>query len=205
MKPSEGIPLQPYLSKLTKSEIHTVMTSGFATIAGTVMAAYISFGVSPSHLLSASVMSAPAALAASKLLLPEENKDDDKESGSGSARSTPQLTDEAIRLDLHGQREVNLLDAATQGAASAATFVLNITAIVIAFIAFVSFLNALVSFLGGLVGQHHITFEWILGNQLIKKVCHNRNRQSIDFQVMRSCLSPLSWGWSGASATSSVH
>ena len=47
------------------------MTSGFATIAGTVMAAYITFGVSPAHLLSASVMSAPAALAFAKLLYPE--------------------------------------------------------------------------------------------------------------------------------------
>lgn len=47
------------------------MTGGFATIAGGVLAAYIEFGVSPSHLLSASVMSAPAALAISKLLYPE--------------------------------------------------------------------------------------------------------------------------------------
>ena len=56
---------------MTKSELHAVMTGGFATIAGSVMAAYINFGVSASHLLSASVMSAPAALAFSKLFYPE--------------------------------------------------------------------------------------------------------------------------------------
>lgn len=63
------------------SELHAIMTGGFATIAGGVLAAYIEFGVSPSHLLSASVMSAPAALAISKLLYPEtetpETLDDD--------------------------------------------------------------------------------------------------------------------------------
>ena len=65
------VPYLIFLFQLTLSEIHAVMTSGFATIAGTVMAAYITFGVSPAHLLSASVMSAPAALAFAKLLYPE--------------------------------------------------------------------------------------------------------------------------------------
>ena len=65
------MPYLIFLFQLTLSEIHAVMTSGFATIAGTVMAAYITFGVSPAHLLSASVMSAPAALAFAKLLYPE--------------------------------------------------------------------------------------------------------------------------------------
>ena len=56
---------------MTASELHAVMTGGFATIAGSVLATYIMFGVSASHLLSASVMSAPAALAMSKLMYPE--------------------------------------------------------------------------------------------------------------------------------------
>ena len=55
---------------MTPSELHAVMTGGFATIAGSVLAAYVSFGVDPSHLLSASVMSAPAALAYAKLFYP---------------------------------------------------------------------------------------------------------------------------------------
>lgn len=64
--------LKPYLQDLTTSEIHCVLTSGFATVAGTVMAAYISFGASASHLITASVMSAPSALCYSKLLYPED-------------------------------------------------------------------------------------------------------------------------------------
>ena len=50
------------------------MTAGFASIAGSVMGAYISFGVSPTHLLTATVMSAPAALAVAKLIHPELQK-----------------------------------------------------------------------------------------------------------------------------------
>ena len=73
--------VRPFLSHVTLSELHAIMTGGFATIAGGVLAAYIEFGVSASHLLSASVMSAPAALAISKLLYPEtdtpETLDDD--------------------------------------------------------------------------------------------------------------------------------
>ena len=63
--------VRPFLEHVTKSELHAIMTGGFATIAGGVLAAYIEFGVSASHLLSASVMSAPAALAISKLMYPE--------------------------------------------------------------------------------------------------------------------------------------
>ena len=54
-----------------RSEIHAVMTGGFATIAGTVLAAYISFGIPAAQLISASVMAAPTALAVSKLIYPE--------------------------------------------------------------------------------------------------------------------------------------
>ena len=63
--------IRPFLEGMTASELHAVMTGGFATIAGSVLATYIMFGVSASHLLSASVMSAPAALAMSKLMYPE--------------------------------------------------------------------------------------------------------------------------------------
>ena len=65
---------------MTMSELHAIMTGGFATIAGGVLAAYISFGVNPSHLLSASVMSAPAALAISKLMYPETEDSDTRSS-----------------------------------------------------------------------------------------------------------------------------
>ena len=78
--------IRPYLEKMTDSELHAVMTSGFACVAGSLFAAYISFGVhlypaagvhvhlyqaTPSYVLSATLMSAPASLAVSKLFYPE--------------------------------------------------------------------------------------------------------------------------------------
>lgn len=63
--------IRPYLADMTLSEIHAVMTGGFATIAGTVLGAFISFGIDASSLISASVMAAPCALALSKLVYPE--------------------------------------------------------------------------------------------------------------------------------------
>ena len=142
--------IKPYIGLLTMSEVHAVMTSGFATIAGTVMAAYISFGVSSAHLLSASVMSAPAALAFAKLLYPETENS--------------QTSDQDIKLtrDHQKNRDANLLTAAVKGASEAALLVINITSIVVAFIAFVAFLNSIFSFFGGLVGFEHFTFEFLL-------------------------------------------
>lgn len=143
--------IKPYLADLTLSEIHAVMTGGFATIAGTVLAAYVSFGVSSAHLVSASVMSAPAALAFSKLFYPETEKSKTK----------------ADNLVIEAPKEANVLDAATQGASSAGILVVNITAIVVAFIAFMAFLNSVVAFLGDLVGISGLSFDVILGKLFI--------------------------------------
>ena len=143
--------IKPYLGDLTKSEIHAVMTGGFATIAGTVLAAYISFGVSAAHLVSASVMSAPAALAYAKLFYPETEK--------SKTRSE--------NIVIEAPKEANVLDAATQGASSAGILVVNITAIVVAFIAFMAFLNSVVAFLGDQVGISGLSFDIILGKIFI--------------------------------------
>ena len=66
--------IKPFIQYLTMAEIHQVMTSGFATIAGSVLIAYISMGVNPQALISSCVMSIPASLATSKLRWPEEEE-----------------------------------------------------------------------------------------------------------------------------------
>lgn len=63
--------IRPFIPHLTDAELHQVMTSGFATIAGSVLAAYISMGLNPQALISSCVMSIPASLAISKLRYPE--------------------------------------------------------------------------------------------------------------------------------------
>lgn len=63
--------IKPFVRHLTQSEIHAVMTSGFATVSGAVLAAYMSFGAESQHLVTASIMAAPASLFFSKLMWPE--------------------------------------------------------------------------------------------------------------------------------------
>ncbi|XP_076326192.1 sodium/nucleoside cotransporter 2-like isoform X2 [Tachypleus tridentatus] len=139
--------IKPYLPLLTKSELHAVMTGGFATIAGTVLALYVNiFGVNASHLLTASVMSAPAALAYSKLFYPELEQSKTKAHDIVITKGT----------------ETNALEAAANGASSAIKVIANIVANLVAFVAFVAFLDAILQWCGNLVGWDFLTFEWIL-------------------------------------------
>ena len=70
--------VKPYINKMTKSEITTVMIGGMATVSGGVMAGYIAMGVNAGHLLAASIMAAPAGLAFAKILVPEVEEPETK-------------------------------------------------------------------------------------------------------------------------------
>uniref|UniRef100_A0A670YYT8 Solute carrier family 28 member 3 n=1 Tax=Pseudonaja textilis TaxID=8673 RepID=A0A670YYT8_PSETE len=138
--------VKPYLPYVTKSELHAIMTAGFATIAGSVLGAYISFGVSASHLLTASVMSAPAALAVAKLFWPETEK--------------PQINAQEDTKMEKGEAR-NLLEAASQGASAAIPLVANIAVNLIAFLALLAFFNAVLSWLGNMFDYPQLSFEII--------------------------------------------
>uniref|UniRef100_A0A8C7F5G1 Solute carrier family 28 member 1 n=1 Tax=Oncorhynchus kisutch TaxID=8019 RepID=A0A8C7F5G1_ONCKI len=134
--------IRPYLMDMTKSEVHAVMVGGFATIAGSVMGAFISFGIDASSMISASAMAAPCALAISKLSYPETEE----------------------KTFLHQRKisrcdEQNILEAASSGASTSIGLVANIAADLIAFLAILAFINASLGWLGGLVGFPSITFE----------------------------------------------
>ncbi|XP_076242003.1 concentrative nucleoside transporter 2 isoform X2 [Calliopsis andreniformis] len=138
--------IKPYLNKLTGSELHAIMCSGFATVSGTVLAAYIGFGANPANLVTATLMAAPAALCYSKLFYPETEK--------------PMLTTEDIVLER--SKDSNILDAACKGATAAIPIVLSIVANIVAFISFIALLNALLGWIGILVGFNDLSFEYIL-------------------------------------------
>lgn len=72
--------ISPYIRLLTHSEIHSIIVSGFATVSGAVLAAYISYGAEAQHLITASVMAAPAALYCAKLFYPETEQSQTKSS-----------------------------------------------------------------------------------------------------------------------------
>ncbi|XP_029168974.1 solute carrier family 28 member 3-like isoform X1 [Nylanderia fulva] len=138
--------ITPYLDQLTNSELHAILSSGFSTIAGSVLAAYISFGAEPAHLITASVMSAPTALSYSKLFYPE----------------TEQSLTKFENIKLAKTSDTSILDAATNGALAAIPIVLGIIANIVAFVSFIAFFNGALSWFGGLVGFEELSLEIIL-------------------------------------------
>lgn len=123
--------IRPYVSRMTKSELMTVMTGGFATIAGAVMAAYAIFlkeagmGTGPGHLLAASVISAPAALIMAKIMFPETETAETAGTGTVNVPIT----------------DVNAIDAAARGASEGLRLAVNVAAMLLAFIAFIALFN----------------------------------------------------------------
>ncbi|XP_032153475.1 sodium/nucleoside cotransporter 2 isoform X14 [Sapajus apella] len=144
--------IRPYLADMTLSEIHAVMTGGFATISGTVLGAFISFGVDASSLISASVMAAPCALALSKLAYPEVEESKFK-------------SEEGVKLPRGKER--NVLEAASNGATDAIGLAANVAANLVAFLAVLAFINAALSWLGELVDIQGLTFQALSFTQVI--------------------------------------
>ncbi|XP_042660296.1 sodium/nucleoside cotransporter 2 isoform X5 [Tyto alba] len=138
--------VRPYLADMTRSEIHAVMTGGFSTIAGSVMGAYISFGIDAASLIAASVMAAPCALAMSKLVYPEV--EESKFKGKAS-------------IHLSSGEERNILEAASNGAAASVGLVANIAANLIAFLAVLEFINAALRWSGEMVDIEGLSFQVI--------------------------------------------
>uniref|UniRef100_A0A3Q0R3M4 Solute carrier family 28 member 3 n=1 Tax=Amphilophus citrinellus TaxID=61819 RepID=A0A3Q0R3M4_AMPCI len=136
--------IRPYISKLTISEIHAVMTGGFASISGTILGAYISFGVDATHLLTATLMSAPASLAIAKMFWPEKD--------ISVIRSN-----HPIKMD----KGKNLLEAASMGASRAVVLVASVAANIIAFLALLAFSDAVLSWLGGMFDYPQLSFSLI--------------------------------------------
>ncbi|HXV85135.1 MAG TPA: nucleoside transporter C-terminal domain-containing protein [Gemmatimonadales bacterium] len=144
--------IKPFVGQMTYSELNTVMVGGFATIAGGVMAAYVGmltpfFPDIAGHLLTASVMNAPAGLVISKMLVPE--------TGEPVTRGTLKLQVE--------RREANVIDAAASGAAQGLQLALTVGGLLIAFIALIALLNAGVAWLGGVVGVPGLSLQQLLG------------------------------------------
>lgn len=115
----------PYLERMTRSELHTVMVAGMATVSGGMLAAFIALGVDARFLLAASLVNAPAALMLAKVIVPET--------------ATPETARRAA--DISGGREVNLIGAAASGASAGMKLVLNVVAMLIAFLSLVALVD----------------------------------------------------------------
>jgi CNT family concentrative nucleoside transporter len=151
--------IKPYLKRMTQSELMALMVGGMATIAGGVLAAYVGFGVSAGHLLTASVMSAPAALLVAKILLPESEVSD---TAAGASARVPRET-------------FNGIEALCRGASDGAMLAINVMAMLIAFVAVVALANLLLGWvqswfniaqpvrLETLFGWLNAPFAWLIG------------------------------------------
>jgi concentrative nucleoside transporter, CNT family len=140
--------VRPYLQKISRSELFTIMVCGMATIAGTVMVLYASIlrDVAPGimgHLLVASIISAPAAITVAKLMIPE----------------TSDLSKE--RVDLPREASSSM-DAITRGTVTGISLLLNIVAMLIVFLALVHLLNLMLGLLPDLLGRP-VTFQRLVG------------------------------------------
>ena len=149
--------IKPYLKGMTRSELLALMVGGMATIAGGVMAVYVALGASSGHLLTASVMSAPAALLVAKIMLPETE-------ASETAKDAPLVKEKTA---------INSIDALCRGATDGLFLSLNVLAMLIAFVAVVALANYLFSKLVGVfgvtmtlqqaIGYLNAPFAWIMG------------------------------------------
>ncbi|MBI4126731.1 MAG: NupC/NupG family nucleoside CNT transporter [Deltaproteobacteria bacterium] len=127
--------IRPYLARCTVSELNAIMVAGFGTIAGSVMAAYVSMGISAEHIMIASCMAAPASLMIAKILFPETEHSET----AGDVRLP--------KLDVG----VNLLDATARGVTDGLHLALNVAAMLIAFITLVAFADKILGYFDRLI------------------------------------------------------
>ncbi len=138
--------IKPFIARMTQSELHCVMVGGMATLAGSVLAAYVSFlgGGDPqeqakyaTYLLSASIMNAPAAIVLSKMFYPETERD---------------KIDRSLQVNKE-QIGTSVVEALANGASDGLKLALNIGGMLLAFIAVIYAINwILVDFVGALTG-----------------------------------------------------
>jgi CNT family concentrative nucleoside transporter len=145
--------VRPYLERMTRSELFLLMTLGMATVAGSVMVAYVRMldgDVYAGHLATATLLSAPAGILIAKLMVPEVD--------------SPETADpEAARISLDS---VNVVDAAATGALAGLRMAAYVGAMLIAFVALVALCNDVLGQLGALVGLPGLTLQQILGTLL---------------------------------------
>ncbi|KRX17333.1 Sodium/nucleoside cotransporter 2 [Trichinella nelsoni] len=142
-----AIMITPYLPVQTNSEMFAILCSGFGTSAASMFAAYSSFGICPQYLLIVSIMAAPASLACSKLFYPETEKSQSTNISEFANQKSPYK---------------NILDAIGSGASEAIMVVLENGACLVVFISLLAFVNAVISWLGAMVGLEGLTLEMIL-------------------------------------------
>jgi CNT family concentrative nucleoside transporter len=182
--------IRPYLASLTPAQLFTVMTSGMAGVAGTILAAYASMGIKIEYLLAASFMAAPGGILMAKIIMPDRRTAPEGElpfeqpdplaaedrqielaeariSGKGPAALLPEgvVAGEPLPEATHDEEKpANLIMAAAQGAQTGVKLAVAVGAMVLAFVALVALANGILGALGGLFGYPELSFQGLLGH-----------------------------------------
>ena len=169
--------VKPYLEKMTKSEMLCLMVGGMATIAGGVLAAFIEFlgGTDPAskaefarHLITASIMSAPAAIVMAKMLFPEDS---------------PEKIDRKLNISKE-KIGSNLLDAISRGTTDGLKLAVNVGAMLLVFTALIAVINW---FLGDLIGGPTGL------NELIADASSGRYDKFSMQYILGNVFAPIAW------------
>ena len=139
--------IRPFLPKMTQSELMTVMTAGMAHVSGSIMAAYIAFGIEARHLLTAVIMTAPGTIMMAKILEPE--------------LEVPETLG-GVKVDIP-KTDVNVLDAAARGTSEGLSLMLNVIAMLISFIALIALVNGAFGWIHGFLPWWPETLQTVLG------------------------------------------
>lgn len=141
--------IRPYLTGITKPQLFAIMTSGLASVAGTVLAAYAQIGISVEYLLAASFMAAPGGLLMASIIMPVDAGKDEAQ--------------DIVETKPEQERHANVVMAAAVGAKDGLHLALNIGAMLIAFVSLIALVNGLIAMIAGMFGVEGVTIQSLLG------------------------------------------
>ncbi|HEY6059711.1 MAG TPA: nucleoside transporter C-terminal domain-containing protein [Gemmatimonadales bacterium] len=139
--------IRPFLPRMTRSELMTVMTAGMAHVSGAIMAAYIAFGIEARHLLTAVIMTAPGTIMMAKILEPETG--------------VPETLG-GVKVDIP-RTDVNVVDAAARGTTEGLYLMLNVIAMLVSFIALIALANGGFGWIHSHVAWFPASIQTVLG------------------------------------------
>jgi concentrative nucleoside transporter, CNT family len=142
--------VKPYIRGLTQPQLFTVMTTGMASVSGSVLAAYAQMGISIEYLLAACFMSAPGGLLMAKLIMPDD-------------RTGADADKDVVVADDAEERHSNVIMAAAVGAQDGLKLAVSIAGMLIAFVSLIALVNGLLGMAGNAAGVEGLTMQRILG------------------------------------------
>ena len=137
--------IRPFLSKATRSELMTIMTSGMAHVSGGIMAAYIAYGVEARHLLAAVIMTSPGTILLAKMLVPETD--------------VPATEGKVVIPQDEMHKEENFIGSIARGTIDGGKLAMNVAIMLISFLALVALLDSFLLWTHGLAYMH-----WVPGS-----------------------------------------